>query len=160
MDLNRPMSRIQIQLRGSKLLMCNTLKSTQDGGDGRYSYFSFSLLKIKGEIEPAVQLPASSAFSTGRTRREVHFFDFDKSHVVYNYKKSRSFTVYCIKTGAKLWELNPKWSRGRFIVLRDFQNGLLLASDSTGRIRWNYHLNHFLFSCDYILLLLRKFITV
>ena len=88
---------VQFQLRGSKLLMCSRIKNTQDGGDGRLK-FQFNLK----EFEDGKEMPAVLLFSTVWTRSEMGFFDFDESHVVYNFKESRSFAVVCIKTGVKL----------------------------------------------------------
>ena len=129
-------SQIRLQ-QGNKLLVCSKLKKTQSVGDGR-SLFEFSLM----DLEKGLDMRPDHLFQTNWTRSDIDFFDFDESHVVFNLKRSRSFMVHCITTGEKLWHLKPtlharfSFPHGApFIVLRDFQNGLLLADDSTGRIR-------------------------
>ena len=86
------------------------------------------------ELEYGIEVPAVPIFKTVWTLDGIGFFDFDESHVIFNSKRSRSFAVVCIKTRKMLWKLNPT-ADGPFIVLRDFQNGFLLANDSTRLVK-------------------------
>ena len=123
----------QIRLRGRKLLECRSFKRVRIVGDDSL-YFDFHLMDFDEDFERSKDLRSRKVFDTNWTSYEIDFFDFNENHVVCSFKRSRSFGVVCIKTGAKLWRLNQAVNKP-FIVLRDFQNGLLLANDLTGCIR-------------------------
>ena len=122
-------------MRGtSKFLTCHTNKRTLDIEDhgGPVPMMSYSFKRFDLDLKSAnnISIPL---FTTGWTRSELDFFDFDDSHVVYNYKRSNSFTIFNIKTSVMLnirstVDLNV-------LKLNDFHRGLLLSNDSLGCIR-------------------------
>ena len=124
---------LHFRCRQMGTLCCSTIELNVENDVGVHSY---TLYKHQFSLSVRAGLKRH-LFTTNWSRKQVDFFDFDDSHVVYSLKSSRSFAVHCFKTGEKLWELNsPIAIDPSFIVMRELRNELLLTTnDSNGLIR-------------------------
>ena len=113
-------------------LACWTFERIVENDGGVHSYTEYCHDFIFGDPTEHYR----HLFQT-KSRKQLDFFDFDDSHVVYSLKSSPSFAVHCLKTGAKLWELVPTVNQFNhpFLELRHLSHGLLLTNDSNGLIR-------------------------
>ena len=109
-------------------LACWTFERIVENDGGVHSYTEYCHDFIFGDPTEHYR----HLFQT-KSRKQLDFFDFDDSHVVYSLKSSPSFAVHCLKTGTKLWELVPTVTS--FLELRDLSHGLLLTNNLNGLIR-------------------------
>ena len=124
---------LHFRCRQMGTLCCSTIERNVENDVGVLSYtvyrHQFSL-SVRAGLKRHL-------FTTNWSRKQVDFFDFDDSHVVYSLKSSPSFAVHCIKTGEKLWEWNglAYYAYLLIVEVRDLSHGLLLTNNLIGLIR-------------------------
>ena len=126
---------LHFRCRQMGTLCCSTIERNVENDVGVLSYTVY-----RHQFSLSVRAGLKRHLFTTNCK-QMDFFDFDDSHVVYSLKSSPSFAVHCLKTGTKLWELVPTVGlpnphpHPMPIELRDFSDGLLLTNNLNGTIK-------------------------